>query len=387
MKVITTVGTSLIENYNKENNTNIAEDLKDEGYFDNKSYLEDYNLEEKCQKLVKFIKEKGEKACAELSCNSRINKQPHLIVSDTLEGYLVAKTLKSYDSNIIFDEDRDIIKGLNVYDENLFKKEGLSNLIKRLYEIYFNGCVFNISGGYKAVTPYISAFSFINSSTLFYTFENSDKLFSIPSIPIEVKFGIFLKYKSIFKKLNEGIEDINIEEFKNKFNLYEDDFPWNLIDEIEDLGIELNPIGKILYERVNSYWYLKIANFLEFSKENEGNRKQIENAIKELIRKLTDRFEINDNLILNLNKLSSRDDLTHGGTICKDKFIFKSTNEEQIRILYKPIVKAGELILEIYDIKRGASNFNHSKYIEEFKNNCNRFKNIEFSNYFIKKEF
>ena len=265
MKVITTVGTSLIENYNKENNTNIAEDLKDEGYFDNKSYLESFNLEEKSKTLLKFIKRKGNKACAEITSITKLKEKyndikVYLIATDTIESVLVCKVLQKIleEKNIIvfFEENKDTIQKLQIKNNKDFK-EGLENLIAKFHKISnkkYSDIILNITGGYKVIIPYLTIIGEILEIPIYYIFENSNELILVPQLPIGFDDKVADLYLPYLDKESLSLIDKN-QEVKEKLQSY------GFIN--ANNKITLTPLGE-LFRDYMSYKKTYLGIIIEF---------------------------------------------------------------------------------------------------------------------------
>jgi len=394
-KIITTVGTSLFTNYNDKKSESINKDIKDEPYSEYDSWEED--IADIKAKLLPFAKE--ENSCAELTSIMKLQEkyediEVYLIATDTIESVLVCEVLEEVliEKNIkVIFNDKNIIQKLQVMNYIKFK-EGLLYLIQKLYEIseyYYENIVLNITGGYKAIIPYLTIFGQVNNIPLYYIFENSNELINIPQAPISIDWSIFQKYKNILDSLSDMPEIDTWEAYKRENNL-ESDFP----DIVEFITIDnkqhvaLNAIGEIFYEKFKNYIIIEVLKGANFSKESAGNRLEIEKAIKELHQRLQEYIMQNsisttDELISNIKKLSDQDDLKHGGNLDKNSFIFKSTNIGQIRLVYSPRLKNREIILKIIFYERG--NFNHSKYIDDLKNKMKLLTDMEFISYPIKK--
>ena len=407
-KIITTVGTSLLSNYlekNRDIDTHYSL-IKNESY---SKFIKEQNKNQykNIEKRIKKIKDKllpyakkSDNSCAELTSITKLkekyeNVEIYLIATDTIESVLVCeileKVLLEKGIDVKFDNDNNIIIGLQVQDYLKFK-EGLSFLIRTLYKIseyYYENIVLNITGGYKVIIPYLTIFGQINNIPLYYIFENSDELISIPQAPINIDWSLFQKYKNVIDSLSEILQIDNWEVYKRE-NGIEEDFPdiveFTEID--EEQYVSLNAIGEIFYEKFKSYIIIEVLKGANFSKENAGNRLEIERTIKELYQRLQEYIQQNsisktDDLISSIKKLSDQDDLKHGGNLDKDSFIFKSTNIGQIRLVYSPRLKSGELILRIIFYERGA--FNHATYIDDLKNKMRLLTDMEFISYPIKK--
>ena len=265
LKVITTVGASIFENYFKkyDNSKNLFERIKDL----NSNKYEEYITE--MGKLKKDIityskKEDKNKLSAEIKSLYKLKEEyktdelwVYLIASDTIVSRLAAEIIKEFLDDdfdkkgikVYFVKENDVIKGLQVKDRDAFNREGMRNLIKRIDEIvqeYFDNVVFNISGGFKATIPYLTIMAQIYGCNIYYIFEETEELLRIPPLPISIDEKLFLEYTKEFSELENGINE-NYHEWKNDHhNFYSEALP--LIEEAED-GFILSPLGILFWEK------------------------------------------------------------------------------------------------------------------------------------------
>lgn len=257
IKIITTVGTSLLDNLDK--------DLR---YFDNKTYFKykkryKYDIDKELKVLIKRLEDF--KSAEIDTIRKIIEKYPDetfeviLISTDTLKGYIVASALKEYFKkedfngkieNVGFDE-KYVIENLNVTNNSLdLIKKGSKNLIKTLIrEISGYQEIINISGGYKAIIPLLTNIASFKKINLAYIYENSDYLIEIPPFPFDID-------KSLVNYLREIFDEIEKESFisKEKFNKLQNKIPKDkqkmleYLFEVEDENIITSTIGDILLE-------------------------------------------------------------------------------------------------------------------------------------------
>ncbi len=273
MIVITTVGSSLIENLYRfltdkefEKKFTKIEKCKKEEFIKMRKLLEhfrkDKNLKEKYnthkineyknkykQTLLDFCKNCFPNTSAELTSLCKLkekldkeNKKDeeldiYLIISDTNEGCFVGEILKeALESEDIKKKlklkinkvELKHIKGLRVDSTVTFKK-GLNNLIGTIYEIIVKDennqtvygsdeVIFNITGGYKGVIPYISTIAQIFGYEIVYTFESIEKendLISVEPLPIgfdEDFTDLYLPF--LFEEGLEIIDKVSKQEIK-----------------------------------------------------------------------------------------------------------------------------------------------------------------------------
>lgn len=412
-RVITTVGTSLFTNYMKDE-VKESPEFKEKGYKSiNEIYkrLENEEIGVDTRDLEDIIKKFWldkfrPKASAEIESLIEISKidesslEVHLYSSDTALSKTAADLLKEY-LNESYPQDKikiieiKVISGLKVNDFDRFKSEGVIGLFKEINkdiidENYAAYVAINITGGYKATIPYLTIIGQINNIPIYYIFEDSGKLIKFPPLPITFDYGFIGRYLSNFEELTNMQEGVwNIYKEKNQLP---DAFE-GYIDTIDDEGasiFELNAIGRYLLDRFKNYFLLSVENSCGLFGENAGNRNQLLRAVKELYARLMNEIDNNnlaetEALSKYITDLGDKNDLRHGSNPQSGMFIFKSTDETQIRIVYQPTLKSGFLSIKIFDYHRGASNFNHSEYINQFSKKIKSKSEFMFTTLAIKK--
>jgi len=233
-KVITFVGTSLLENYNDENMNGIFNNyfsaLKDKDFNDYEN--EKSRIKYLRSKLSNWVKNKDKNElinfCAEVKSIFKIceeindNIEIYFLTSDTILSNIAFEVIKENWKSLPYlssleihpvDKENAVIKDLQINDRDRFKN-GLINLINRIDSIsqgYWENIVFNITAGYKAVIPYLTILAQINKCPIYYIFENTDTLMNIPFIPIDVQWNVFKKNEDFFFDLElEGIKEVPV---------------------------------------------------------------------------------------------------------------------------------------------------------------------------------
>ena len=279
MKIITTVGTSLVTNllYKDSNVKDLFQILKQQDYNQRKEFQNEYG------RLLSLLKKQNfdEKTSAEIKSIINIQKSDNfnfleieLIATDTLLSPLCSEALKFIlesnidDIDVKFSE-RNIIKDLQVSNFKRYKK-GLINLINRLNDFTYDGTytkdlLLNITGGFKGVIPYMTLYGQINNIPLFYIFEFTNSLIEIPQLPITLDKTIFDKYWQEFYKVSKDM----VEKDKLSKQFIQD--TKNLI-EIEDGYVYINALGKILwdsYQKDHFFFYSTDEVYQEIKKQKD----------------------------------------------------------------------------------------------------------------------
>ncbi|KQC07104.1 MAG: hypothetical protein APR54_06405 [Candidatus Cloacimonas sp. SDB] len=208
-KVITTVGTSIFQNYKEKTEQKYGE-LKKDTYY-NKPYSEwdeRYNKLEK-GKIWKWLnsEENLNGISAEIKSLTKLQKERkeefevYLITTDTVASNLAAEIIKEYFENKdgITISQTNIIENLQVRDFSKFET-GKDNLIKEISTLmkdfskeeneekrkkyYRNNVIFNVTGGYKGIISIMTILAQLYECEIYYIFEESNDMISIPRIPL-----------------------------------------------------------------------------------------------------------------------------------------------------------------------------------------------------------
>lgn len=395
MLVITTVGTSIFENY-RENYNNIND------YYEELRDLpsKDWNSKKRYIESVRKIVEKWAKPIGETSAEikSLLNIQQHLtqrvdvrlLSSDTILSRLAAEIISSIPlgDNIKahYEPLIDVIEGLQVSNKREFEKKGLVSLVDRMDSLNVNNshsvCL-NITGGYKAVIPYLTIFAQVNNIPMYYVFENTDELIKLPHLPVDINWNMFEKYSDILGELAEGIYE-NWDTYKLKRGL-DEDFQACIWE--ENGMAELNALGKFFWNKYKNFFLVDVLKGAGYFKQKSGNQREINQVIAELYNRLINYANQNGitdtkQLITSIIDLGDINDLRHGQNPDKDKFIFKSTDNSHVRIVYTPVVTVSGLRIKVFAYERG--DFDHPTYIKAFKQKIKTIS-IEFTTIALRK--
>mgnify|MGYP000474712695 CR=1 FL=1 len=373
ISIVTTVGTSLINNFISEKFRECKEQLR---MHDNKksrskewdSYLEEYK--KYCIDKIKNEMRTNSNwvdISAEIKSITKIMEKYQgnefiiqLISTDTVTSRFCSEVIcdvlkldKRKDiTGVAFDSQKDVIGGLQIWNAKDFQEDGLKILIDHLESCVIpciNGeipfTVYNITGGYKALIPYITIMAQINNTPIFYLFEDTDDLIEIPQMPININYSMFAKHKNVFEDLKNEIKDWK--SYVRQKNLRVDDFQACII---EDMGSALlSPIGEMFWNRFNNYYYVLVP--YRYSDEDGSNKQYINSTIKEIYKKINSYKSYNEFINNEYNN-----DIVHkkiGSNIAVGKFKKES---QPLRIAY-------EMIDDVLYIC--AYTFNH----DEYKNN------------------
>ena len=375
--VITPVGTSLFTNAIKQGYGTIGYlferiEEKRAGQWDGYSTEIDI-LREESESFIGT----DPSASAELQSTAKIQSalrndiMVHLLASDTIASRLAAEILRDQinpPNNILgnnitaeFNPDTDVILNLQVNDANDFSSDGMPNLFHRINYIKDweaggrQNLAINITGGYGATPPYLTIFAQLERVPLYYNFEKSNELIIIPQAPLAIDWNLIEKYYGVLTEIDKGIEASDWPNFKkDNYEAVEklDAFIWW----DNGVGACLSPIGVIFWDQyMKNHFIVDLANGIT-------RTPQIDNAIQDLYRRLNSVLRpdyLNPTDCYNgIRSLGHNDDLNHTGQVHDvDIFIFKSTDEDQIRLMYTFEVNGRAITrIKIYDQRRHRNN-------------------------------
>jgi len=387
-KIITTVGTSLLSNAEKAKfDVTFYKSLTNKPY----SRLNDEDVQERLPKikreLDKYLENTDTNLSAEIASIVKIKQEikedieVYLIATDTVLAPLCAEYIfKFLVANEFLNSENihiKIIIDLQVRKKKEFEKYGIPSLVEYL-NINTNqyDTIYNITGGYKAIIPYMTIIGQINQVPIYYIFEENEQehyeLIKIPQAPFEINWQMFEKYSQVIKDLKNGLS--NWSEYKNKHNI-EDDFSFCIYVDENDNTAFLNGIGELFEKKYNQWlmvWVIIKGPFLNDAANK--NRKILNQAIDGLFSLLNEFIEKNglksknQSEIYNAIKKNGGDNLNHASKGNSDYFICKyPSSSPEIRILYS-FQYENDFIsrLIIYDFRIGG--FAHSQYVDEFHN-------------------
>lgn len=278
-RVITTVGTSLFSNSEK-NVMNLDNIDYNETLFENENVDKVAKKIRELEKVVlEWIKTRDNNTSAEISSLIQIHEQikepveAHLICSYTILSRIAAEVIQKFFEEH-YDKDKKKFVKFEIYIvENLLvtKKDIFKKGIKELFRVFgddvvkkdckgkriWSEIIFNITGGYKSVVPYLNILAQLYRLDSYYVFNEDTnttgyELIKLPSLPVNFDLSIFednyLAFELISEKPNkvnfptkhDFLEYVSDEEFKQ----FQDIF---LIKE-ENGKIRLAELGLLLYQ-------------------------------------------------------------------------------------------------------------------------------------------
>ncbi len=401
-KVITPVGTSLFENYREKNALEYYDEIKDCFHKDWENYKRE--IERIQDPLLKWARS-SENSSAEIKSIMKIKDEVkdeldiYLLASDTIVSRLAAEIIteimkERFDGKsglTVKFEPGYVVKSLQIRNRKEFAQEGLSNFINIIEKIsgeYFDNLIFNITGGYKVLLPYMTIISQVFKVPSYYIFEDTDELIKIPRSPIDIDWAFISDNYNLLKELSCGVTDKTLDQYKKEKGIKNANVE-NLIEDLiwydeNDKLLELNAVGKMFLKQFQS-WSIVFALSNGPFTNSDSHKNHLNKAIQDLRDKLK-QFIKNNNLqkksLSDIYKAvsDSKDPLAHK-SIKGECFVYKyPANEPEIRILYGFKATNGEINeLKIFDYR--CCGFKHENYIKEFEALYDQNKNGKFAAY------
>lgn len=205
--IITTVGTSLVENNNISTNG-----LTDKNFLQRDELAIFYTNTEKT--LTNLIDQKNNIAIsAEITSITKIQEQlqepviVHLVCTDTILSPLCAKYIKKWllkpehktkwqitEVKFEWKYGNHIVEGLRLKSKsggtevNAFKEKGIKNLIEALSKVTDKEAIINITGGYKGVIPIMTMYAQLKKLSIMYTYEGSEEVIELDNNNLPISF-------------------------------------------------------------------------------------------------------------------------------------------------------------------------------------------------------
>lgn len=196
-----------------------------------------------------------------------------LITSDTLDGKICANAVRDFmiEQKMSLKDRLDIkpIEGLQAEDGKRFLKKGLKNLLNFLLKFEHDGnVIFNSTGGYKSVAPYISIVGMLFNKPVRYIHENSEQVLEIAGLPLLLDENLMFKIESKLQKM-ENETSISIAEWREGIDYHDHRFD-SFVEEVADDQVTLSGIGFLLWERFRKDYPQELERDLRSASEKEN---------------------------------------------------------------------------------------------------------------------
>lgn len=194
-----------------------------------------------------------------------------LITSDTIDGKLCAESVRVFlvDHELCSESSLQIkeIAGLQATDGNRFQREGLKNLLNYLISLEHQNIIFNPTGGYKSIVPYVALMGMIFNKPVKYIHENSEDVLTLTGIPLILDDDVILRIESKLQKIEEETA-ISIHKWQDGIDY--NDRRFDCLVEIENGMVTLSGIGLLFWERFRKDYPKELERDLRSASEKDN---------------------------------------------------------------------------------------------------------------------
>ena len=181
----------------------------------------------------------------------------HLFYSDTANGEAIAKVLESYFTKTRWKVNIHRVEGLRDDAPNLFRTQGLRNLVKLFGEQLREArkedrsCAINATGGYKAQIAIAVLMGQALDIPVYYKHERFDAIIPFPPMPVALDFSLWERASGMFTVLAK-------DDACEPWERFEDDWDERfepLVNRVSTDGqdcLELSATGQIFHETFRS---------------------------------------------------------------------------------------------------------------------------------------
>lgn len=259
IRVITTVGTSLFENFLEQNNVirKHYDTIKTKLFSDYDNYKSEIEFIKK--QLSSFVK--NQNSSAEVKTLFKIKEyekeslEVYFLCTDSIVSKVAAESIKEALNDVISIKGIYVIDGLQIYDHTKYDTVGFPNLISKFKELAINNSnsdkvILNISGGYKAIIPPMVILGQIYDIQLVYIYEQSEELIYFSSLPIHFDWSLAESYYPYLQEISIGKPVPTNELITEMLEMF-------LIRRVKSY-YKITPLGKIFKDYIESE--MPIAN-------------------------------------------------------------------------------------------------------------------------------
>lgn len=200
------------------------------------------------------------KLSAEIHSLVRIGVSPEdrviFLTSDTSDGEACARALTLYLEKYFHGILVEVIpvKGLQVYNAELFRREGVVNFVRiclrKVRDYGTAQVILNPTGGYKALVPYTVLVGMVKRIPCRYIFEQSNQLLTLPPLPIAFDRGPFERYRSLIERI-ERETAIPAKDWEREVR-HDDRSLLEPLIERTNVDVTLSAVGLLLLDEVRS---------------------------------------------------------------------------------------------------------------------------------------
>ncbi|MGB5156449.1 putative CRISPR-associated protein [Desulfobacterium sp. N47] len=194
-----------------------------------------------------------------------------LISSDTIDGKLCAESVRDFlvENKLISEPSIKIkeIVGLQATDGSRFQKEGLKNLLNYLVSLEHQDIIFNPTGGYKSIVPYLALMGMLFNKPVKYIHENSEDILTLTGVPIILDDDLILRIENKLQRI-EDETSIPMKEWQEGIDY--NDRRFDCFVEVDNGQITMSGIGLLFWERFKKDYPKELERDLRPVSEKEN---------------------------------------------------------------------------------------------------------------------
>lgn len=219
-----------------------------------------------------------------------------LIATETIEGKLCAELVQKVlaERRMCSNAEVKIIEGLQAQDGRRFQQVGLKNLISYISQFEHGDVIFNPTGGFKSVVPYITLAGMLFNKPVKYIHEFSDDVNTLANIPIRFDEELIF---SLEDKLHKIDTDCFISKKEWQKGIEFADSRYDCLVEESDGRITMSGIGHLMWEKFKADFPFEMTDEV---RQLEKQRKQP--GFARLISKHFQTLELSDITIKSLQE-------------------------------------------------------------------------------------
>ncbi|WNJ18625.1 hypothetical protein [Pontibacter sp. G13] len=146
-----------------------------------------------------------------------------LLATDSIHSIVACELIKEFleeselqNISVHFSREGTVLKGMKIDDAEEFRQSGIMNLFEQVHSIWKGGessenihkkkgtikelVILNISGGYKAMAPFMVLMGLLYQIPTVYMYEGEEELLEFPQLPFRFAFGIMDEFQYFAKK-------------------------------------------------------------------------------------------------------------------------------------------------------------------------------------------
>jgi|GEM_PF-1986335 len=194
-----------------------------------------------------------------------------LVSSDTIDGRLCAECVRDF----LIENDlccKDLIQikeinGLQATDGARFQREGLKNLFDYLLTLEHQDIIFNPTGGYKSIVPYVTLMGMLFNKPVKYIHENSEDVLTLTGIPLIFNEDLIIRIENKLRKIEDETA-ISARDWQDGIDYHDRRF--DCLIELDNDQVTLSGIGHFFWEKFKRDYPVELERDYRPASEKEN---------------------------------------------------------------------------------------------------------------------